>query len=85
MSLLGFKAQNHRQQTKARGPKNSVDDRGMEPAFFEMLHRRFNFTIDVAASDENARLPRYYTLEDDGLKQSWAGFGCCLLIWEAGR
>ena len=31
------------------------------------------FTIDVAASDENAKCDRYYTREDDGLRQPWAG------------
>lgn len=69
MSLVGFKAQNHPQQkTKA-----SVDDRQTAPEHFDPLHARFGFTIDVAASIENAKLPRFYTAEDDGLAQSWAG------------
>ena len=40
---------------------------------FLPLHERYRFTIDVAASDHNAKLPRYYTRADDGLAQSWAG------------
>ena len=41
---------------------------------FDSLHARFDFTIDVAASERNAKLPRYYTREDDGLgRTSWAG------------
>lgn len=69
MSLVGFKAQNHPQQ-KA---KPHVDDRALTPEEFAKLHARFNFTIDVAASEKNAKLPRFYTVETDGLKASWAG------------
>ena len=68
MSLVGFKARNHPQQ-KA---KASVDDRGTTWEVFNPLHERFDFTIDVAASPENAKLPRYFTTADDGLAQSWA-------------
>jgi phage N-6-adenine-methyltransferase len=69
MSLVGFKAQNHPQQPK----KDRVDDRETPASLFDPLHEKYNFTIDVAASALNAKLPRYYTLEDDGLAQSWAG------------
>lgn len=68
MSLVRFKAQNHPQQ-KA---KASVDDRGTTPEVFAPLHARFRFTIDVAASVENAKLARFYTVVEDGLTQSWA-------------
>ena len=40
---------------------------------FAILHKRFNFTIDAAAQQWNARLPRYWTPEDDALQQDWAG------------
>lgn len=73
MSLVGFKAQNHGQQTAKRGARPKVDDRGTEPAFFNVLNRRFRFTVDVAALPHNAKLPRYFTPEQDGLAQSWAG------------
>lgn len=69
MSLVGFKAQNHPQQ-KA---KDAVDDRAIRMEDFEPLHRRFRFTIDAAAAPHNARLERYWTIEDDALSQSWAG------------
>lgn len=69
MSLVGFQARNHPQQ-KA---KASVDDRGTTPEVFEPLHARFRFTIDVAATPENATLSRFYTAADNGLEQSWAG------------
>lgn len=73
MSLLGFKAQNHEQQLGARGARRDVDDRGTEPAYFATLHRRFAFTVDVAALPHNAKLPRFFTPEQDGLAQDWTG------------
>ena len=69
MSLVGFSAQNHPQQ-KA---KKHVDDRAIKMEDFEPLNERFRFTIDAAANAENARLPRFWTEEDDALSQSWAG------------
>lgn len=68
MSLVGFKALNHPQQI----PTDNVDDRGLPHGDFWVLNRRFNFTIDVAAAPHNAKLPRFYTRQDDGLAQSWA-------------
>lgn len=68
MSLVGFKAQNHPQQTA----KDEVDDRAIRMEDFEPLHKRFKFTIDAAASPTNARLPRYWTRDDDALSRSWA-------------
>lgn len=73
MSLVGFHARNHRQQVGKRGPRPDVDDRATTPEVFEPLNRRFRFSIDVAASAANTKLPRFYSIEDDGLLQSWAG------------
>lgn len=69
MSLVGFKARNHPQQTASP----DVDDRAVTMADFEPLHERFQFTIDAAASSTNARLERYWTIDDDALSQSWTG------------
>lgn len=82
--LARFRASNHPQQLRKRGPAGSpglglvpdaveVDDRTTPPEVFGRWHEQFAFTVDVAASDINARLPRFYTVEDDGLAQSWAG------------
>jgi phage N-6-adenine-methyltransferase len=73
VSLVGFKAQNHRQQVSKRGAKPEVDNLETAPEMFEALHKRFRFTVDVAALPHNAKLPRYFTPDDDGLAQSWAG------------
>lgn len=69
MSIVGFKAQNHPQQRA----KDEVDDRAITTADFGPLHERFRFTIDAAASDANAVLPRYWTSDDDALTRDWRG------------
>jgi phage N-6-adenine-methyltransferase len=73
MSLVGFKAKNHEQQVLIHGPRDDVDDRGTTDDVFRPLHERFAFSIDVAAAAHNAKLPRFYTVERDGLAQSWVG------------
>jgi phage N-6-adenine-methyltransferase len=73
MSLVGFHARNHRQQVGKRGPNPDVDDRATTLDDFYPLHLRFGFTIDVAASAANTKLPRFYSIEDDGLAQDWSG------------
>lgn len=73
MTLAGFKAANHPQQTAKRGAADAVDDRGTDPEFIATLEKRFGaFTLDVAAAEHNAKAPRFYTRKEDGLAQSWA-------------
>lgn len=43
------------------------------PDFFAALHARFAFTLDAAASAENAKCTHYFTPEQDGLSQNWGG------------
>ena len=70
MSLVGRPAKNHPQQKT----NPEVDDRATTPDVFEPLDREFGgFTVDVAASPDNTKCDRFYTLDDDGLRQSWAG------------
>lgn len=70
--LAGFKASNHPQQTAKRGARDEVDDRGTDPAFIASLEERFGkFDLDVAAAPHNAKAPRFYTREDDGLARPW--------------
>jgi len=41
--------------------------------FFEKLDREFGFTLDPCASHENHKCNKYYTEDQDGLKQDWSG------------
>ena len=41
--------------------------------FFDLLNSEFHFELDVCAKPENAKCPRYFTPEEDGLKQEWRG------------
>ena len=40
--------------------------------FFDELDKEFNFTLDPCATSENAKCNKYFTVEDDGLKQDWS-------------
>lgn len=42
-------------------------------ALFDSLDEEFHFTLDAAASDGNHKCDRYFTEQDDGLKQDWGG------------
>ena len=41
--------------------------------FFDELNAEFHFTLDPCATRENAKCARFFTVEDDGLKQDWQG------------
>lgn len=41
--------------------------------FFDQLNAEFQFTLDPCADAENHKCTRYFTREQDGLLQSWAG------------
>lgn len=49
---------------------------GTPRALFDVLDEEFGFTLDVCADPELAKCSRYFTEEDDGLAQSWAGEVC---------
>lgn len=73
MSLVKFAARNHRQQVGKRAANPTVDDRATPPEVFEPINARFGFTLDACALPHNAKVPRFYTPDQNGLKQSWAG------------
>ncbi len=73
MPLTGFAAKNHPQQVLVHGARVDVDHRETPPELFAALNARFRFTVDAAAIASNAKLPRYWTPEDDGLAQDWIG------------
>lgn len=40
---------------------------------FDRLNDEFHFTIDACATKENAKVSRFFTKDQDGLKQDWTG------------
>lgn len=40
---------------------------------FDALNAEFGFTLDVAATAENAKCSEFFTQADDGLRQDWKG------------
>lgn len=40
---------------------------------FDKLNEEFHFTLDAAASAENAKCDRFFDKNTDGLKQDWSG------------
>lgn len=81
VSFAGIAPKNHPKQIRTRrsnlqlfgDPTDGVDDRRTPRELFDPLHARYGFTVDAAASKDNALLPRYWTREDDALYQSWEG------------
>lgn len=49
---------------------------GTPPEIFEPLHKEFNFTLDVCASEGNKKCEKYYSKMEDGLFQNWSGEIC---------
>jgi phage N-6-adenine-methyltransferase len=41
--------------------------------YFDEVNKEFNFTLDVCADKNNAKVNNYYSLDVDGLKQKWNG------------
>ena len=44
---------------------------------FNKLDSIFNFETDVCADASNAKCDKFYSVEDDGLKQDWEGVCWC--------
>ena len=44
---------------------------------FDKLNNEFHFTLDVCATQENAKCDSFYTKEQDGLSQPWKGVVWC--------
>lgn len=70
MTLVGFKAKNHPQQTRKRGADDGVDERITPDEIFLPLYEAHKFTLDVAA---NAKCDLYFDREANGLSRSWDG------------
>jgi len=40
---------------------------------YNLLNKRYNFTLDPCATKESAKTTKYFTKQTDGLKQDWSG------------
>ena len=52
---------------------SSTDDWATPQEFFDRLNEEFLFTLDPCANEKNHKCDRYYTKEQDGLRQPWDG------------
>jgi phage N-6-adenine-methyltransferase len=43
------------------------------PEIFEPLNDEFHFDLDVCATQETAKCSRFFSLDDDALRQQWTG------------
>lgn len=41
--------------------------------FFDELNAEFHFNLDPCSTHENAKCPKHFTLDEDGLSQNWGG------------
>ena len=59
----------------AGGPgfSSATDNWATPQAVFDALDRELSFELDAAASPTNAKCRRFYTVDDDGLAQTWHG------------
>jgi hypothetical protein len=61
--------------TDLEAPTSSAKDEQATPQWLVDKHAAEfgSFDLDVAATAENAKAPRYYTRADDGLSLPWRG------------
>jgi len=52
---------------------SKTDNWATPQSFFDRLNAEFDFTLDPCADKDNAKCGKYYTADDDGLSQDWAG------------
>lgn len=53
--------------------ENRTDVWATPQDFFDKLNAVFNFNLDVCALSENAKCERFFSPEQNGLKQEWTG------------
>lgn len=67
--------QAQRDSIRKKMTSSLTDEHATPQELFEVLNQVFYFTLDVAASAENAKCERYFDIEINALEQSWAPLG----------
>lgn len=52
---------------------SNTDEWATPQDLFDTLDATFHFTLDPCATPENAKCAKFYTKDQDGLKQDWGG------------
>ena len=52
---------------------SATDEWATPQSIFDKLDKKYNFTLDPCSTHSNAKCEKHYTIEEDGLSQSWAG------------
>lgn len=77
MTLSLFKPANHPQQVAKHGVSRPIDERFTPDDLYREYDARYHFTLDVAATAENAKTAQFYDIESDGLRSPWSGRVWC--------
>lgn len=56
---------------------SKTDDWATPQYLYDKLNNKYSFEVDVCAAPENAKCSKYFTEEQDGLKQKWEGKCWC--------
>ncbi len=68
-----YRARKRLAQTISVHFRHAADAWETPQALFDALDREFQFEVDVCATADNAKCARYFTPEQDGLRQRWEG------------
>lgn len=72
INQLGFyKVNKGKREHKTFTPRDISDSWRTPSYLFQWFNKKFNFDMDVCASDENHLVDRYFTIDDDALSQEW--------------
>ena len=52
---------------------SNSDEWATPQELFDELNKEFNFNLDPCATEDNAKCENFYTLQENGLEQSWGG------------
>ena len=52
---------------------SNSDEWATPQELFDELNKEFGFNLDPCATEDNAKCENFYTLQENGLEQSWGG------------